>query len=282
MKSVSLATFWAVVSLAGAPAAASAQSVSGPPGIAGRTGAAPHARVELIAAPRPGPDSTWWLGVHFDLEDGWHIYWRNPGDSGSPPVVQWATPPQMRPGDFEWPAPERIDVDGLVNYGYHGTVVLPVPLTIAADAAASGTVTASLRWLICKDMCVPGRATVALTLPPAGFDRAAADGWGHAIDAARAAVPGPAPSSWSARATAASEAFTLEVRTGRREEQAVFFPLDVSQVNDSAPQVVTPLADGVSIVLRKSAQLTSDPATLDGVLRLEGARSFVVRAPVSR
>ena len=261
---------------------AAAQFGSPPPrGPAGRTATAPHVRVELLASPKPVA-GTLWFGIRFELDDGWHLYWQNPGDSGGPPEADWQAPPHMRVGAFEWPSPERIDVAGLVNYGYHGTVVLPVPVTITAGAPATGTIAASLRWMVCKDMCVGGKGRVEIALPLAGPSLAEAPAWEAAIAGARALVPKPAPAAWTARAASARDTFTVVVRTGRREDRAVFFPLQVSQVNDSAPQRVTPLPDGVSIVLRKSDQLTSDPPALKGVLTLSGSRSFVVSAPVAR
>jgi len=49
-----------------------------------------HAKVELMAEEstmRPGQPL--WIGILFRLDEGWHIYWQNPGDSGEPPQVQW-------------------------------------------------------------------------------------------------------------------------------------------------------------------------------------------------
>ncbi len=63
-----------------------------------------------------------WIGVRFLLEPGWHLYWRNPGDSGTPPMLLWTAPAGVTVGDVEWPAPERIPLGSLVNYGYHGDV----------------------------------------------------------------------------------------------------------------------------------------------------------------
>ena len=92
-------------------------------------------------------------------------------------------------------------------------------------------------------------------------------------------VPKPAPASWKAAARSADDSFVVEVTTGSREEKAVFFPLDASQVNDSAAQVVTPLRDGVRLVLRKSSQLVTDPQLLRGVLSVSGGRAYVIEAP---
>jgi thiol:disulfide interchange protein DsbD len=248
----------------------------------GRTATAPFVKVELIAASGAGRDGRLWLGVRFELEDNWHLYWQNPGDSGSPPEAQWQSPDGMRVGDFEWPAPERIDAAGLVNYGYHGTVVLPVPVTVAADAPATAVIAASLRWIVCRDMCVAGKAKVEITLPAPGEAGLHSDGWTAAIAHARSLVPQPAPPTWTARATSSRDAFEVSITTGQLEAPGYFFPLEAGQVNDSAPQTFTALPDGLRFRLRKSDQLLKDPPVVKGVVSLAGGRAFIVTAPVSR
>ncbi|HSP89458.1 MAG TPA: protein-disulfide reductase DsbD domain-containing protein, partial [Vicinamibacterales bacterium] len=177
---------------------------------------------------------------------------------------------------------ERIDIGGLVNYGYHGTVVLPVVVAVAADVRIpqAFVIQASVRWMACSNLCVPGKADLELKFPLTDSERGRLAGWKAAIDSARARVPKPAPASWKASARSTSDTFILDVVTGSREEGAVFFPLELSQVNDSADQAVTPLADGVRLALRRSSQLVKVPGALRGVLALSGGRAFVVEAPV--
>jgi thiol:disulfide interchange protein DsbD len=252
-----------------------------PGGSGSRKGQGPHVRVELIAdRATPGPGMR--LALKFDLDPDWHIYWQNPGDSGGPPQAVWAFPPGMMATGIEWPAPERIDIGGLVNYGYHETVVLPVAVALAAGARIPQEfmIGASVRWMACARLCVPGKADLALTFPLSAAERGQVDGWKAAVDAARSQVPKPAPASWKASASSAGDTFVVEVVTGSREAQAVFFPLEVSQVNDSAAQSVSPLSDGVRLALSKSSQLTKDPEVLRGVLSLSGGRAFVVEAQV--
>jgi thiol:disulfide interchange protein DsbD len=265
--------------LAFAPSPADAQTKKAP----SRTGEGPHVRVELVAdRETPGPGMS--LGLRFELDPKWHIYWQNPGDSGGPPQITWTFPPGLMAKEIEWPAPERIDIGGLFNYGYHDEVVLPVPVGVAAGARipADLTVRASLRWLACADMCVPGKAELELRFPLSAQDRALVAGWKNAIAAARNQVPKAAPASWTATARSTRDSFIIEVVTGSRETSAVFFPLEVSQVNDSAAQVVTALDKGLRLTLRKSDQLVKDPANLAGVLSLPGGRSYVVSARLIR
>src|SRR5262245_320707 len=83
----------------------------------------PHVEAELVsenAAIAPGQATT--VALRLRIEDGWHTYWRNPGDSGLPTTLDWKLPPGVRAGAIEWPAPTAIDVGPLVNYGYEGTV----------------------------------------------------------------------------------------------------------------------------------------------------------------
>jgi DsbC/DsbD-like thiol-disulfide interchange protein len=248
-----------------------------------RSAGAPHVSVELIADRDHARAGTQWLGLRFTLEPAWHIYWQNPGDSGGPPEVQWQLPTGMMTSPIEWPVPQRIDVDGLINYGYQDTVVLPVRLAVAADAPTSPAVLrAALRWIVCRDMCVPGAAAIALTWPLDEPDRGAVASWSQAIARARALVPQPAPPAWNASAVAGKDAFTLDLFTGQREEEITFFPLEVNQIDDSAPQVLTFLAGGVRLGLRKSAYLVKDPSALRGVVSFPDGRAFEITAPVSR
>jgi thiol:disulfide interchange protein DsbD len=246
-----------------------------------RSGSGPHVRVELIAD-RATPGHGMHLGLKFDLDPGWHIYWLNPGDSGGPPVATWTLPPGMMVAGNEWPAPERIDIGGLVNYGYHDSVVLPVAMAVAADARMPPgvAVKTSVRWMACANLCVPGRADLELRFPLRETDRARLDDWKAVIAAARSRVPTLAPASWSASARSSADTFVLDVLTGHLEAEAVFFPLETSQVNDSAPQAVSPLPNGVRITLAKSSQLTKDPGVLRGVITLSGGRAHEIEARV--
>lgn len=244
---------------------------------------APHVTVELVTDRDVAGAGTQWLGLRFTLDPGWHIYWLNPGDSGGPPEVQWQLPTGMRVGPLEWPVPQRIDAGGFVNYGYLHTVVLPARLVVSAGVPTSpAVIRASIHWLVCRDLCVSGQGSVELRFPLSGPDRASVTSWGKDIRAARELVPQRAPPTWTASAIAGRDGFALAVRTGRRESQGIFFPLEPSQIDDSAPQALTALADGFRLDLRKSAQLVKDPAALRGVVSLPDGRSFEIAAPVSR
>lgn len=103
-------------------------------------------------------------GVLFTMQPGWHIYWKNPGDSGIPTTLTWTVPDGITVSDIKWPLPERIETAGLVNYGYGEKVILPVELTPASDGI-SGEVHVKAEWLVCKDICIPESAELTSTLP---------------------------------------------------------------------------------------------------------------------
>lgn len=277
-----MATACAAVSLVSVAFASAQPAGTASTSRPGRTATAPYVKAELIASPTPDRDDRRWLGVRFDLDEKWHLYWQNPGDSGGPPEATWTLPARQRAGGFEWPVPERIDTAGMVNYGYYGTLVLPVPISGASAGAEAGKVSVSLRWMVCRDMCVPGKATLELDLATVRSGDPRAAEWAVAIDKARSLVPKPAPHTWKARATSTRDSFEVTVTTGRRESEGYFFPADSAQVDHGAPQVVTPLSDGMRITMKKSEFLRNEPTTLSGVVSLPGGRAFTVAAPVSR
>ncbi|MGQ0799476.1 MAG: protein-disulfide reductase DsbD domain-containing protein [Pseudomarimonas sp.] len=109
------------------------------------------------------------LGLLLEHDPHWHTYWRNPGDSGLATKIEFELPAGVTVGEIEWPAPQRFDVEGIVNFGYADTLLLPITLTIPADfAGASIPIAATASWLICEIECIPGRGTYPLELPIAG------------------------------------------------------------------------------------------------------------------
>ncbi len=89
-----------------------------------------HAKVSLVAENASPPlGKPLWVGLLFQLDPGWHIYWQNPGDSGEPPKVQWLLPRGFRASFFDWPAPIRLGSGSVIDYGYEGQVLLMAPIT---------------------------------------------------------------------------------------------------------------------------------------------------------
>jgi DsbC/DsbD-like thiol-disulfide interchange protein len=249
-----------------------------------RRATGPYTAIELIAAEAAAtPGADLWIAVRFQLEPGWHIYWQNPGDSGTAPIFTWQLPAGVHAGDIEWPAPERIPAGTLVNYGYEDGVVLPLPLRVQASATAQPLVVGlQAKWLVCKEMCVGGQGRIELRLPLGAADRAAVPDWKRQIELARARVPKPAPAAWKASVVSQKDAFVLTIDAGARQTAGVFFPLEVSQINDSAPQQARAIDRGLELTLQKSDQLSRDPQVLKGVIVLPGQPAFAIQAPVRK
>ncbi|MFC4700676.1 thioredoxin family protein [Glaciecola siphonariae] len=120
--------------------------------------------------------STIHLGVLFRPDPQWHTYWLNPGDSGEAPTIKWQSNYDLSFKDINWPLPVGIPVAHLVNYGYEAENLLIVEVSIPEDlsptqslqsASIENTVVvqADVSWLVCKEDCIPGWATLTLSLP---------------------------------------------------------------------------------------------------------------------
>ncbi len=118
-----------------------------------------------------GPGATFTLGVWFEIEPQWHIYWTNPGDSGLPTSVKLEVPDGFTVSEVRYPIPVRFNQPGdVIGYGYHDTLLLTAEVQAPADLADGSEFTfrATATWLSCHDVCIPGRAKLELRLPPAG------------------------------------------------------------------------------------------------------------------
>ena len=132
-------------------------------------------RAELLAFAPDGiaAGKTVWVGLQLAHQPRWHTYWKNAGDSGLPTQLQWTLPAGVSAGEIAWPTPQKINIGSLSNYGYEGTVLLPVPLTIAKSFAPGALadsleVKLSASWLVCKQECVPQDGSFVLQVPIKG------------------------------------------------------------------------------------------------------------------
>lgn len=103
--------------------------------------------------------------VEIRTDPAWHIYWRNPGDSGIPTKIRWGVPPGWKVIPLELPIPNRFAPGGVVAYGYEGTTrylakVVPAPHARPGNYA----INASASWLVCSSACIPGKASMKSTI----------------------------------------------------------------------------------------------------------------------
>jgi DsbC/DsbD-like thiol-disulfide interchange protein len=128
---------------------------------------AQHLTVELL--PLDGsiqPGGTSLIGLHFTLDKGWHVYWVNAGDSGEPPSVKWTLPPGITVGPMQFPAPRRLPLGPLMDFGYEDEVLFPMALSADSTLKVPSTtqLSAHVNWLVCREVCIPGKADLAVPL----------------------------------------------------------------------------------------------------------------------
>jgi thiol:disulfide interchange protein len=249
------------------------------------TATAPHLTVQLVVPPAQiYPGQTFTAGLYFKLDPGWHVYWINAGDSGEPPSVKWTLPPGITADALQFPAPKRLPLGPLMDFGYENEVLFPILVHVAPGfkpAGPNATLAGKVSWLVCREVCIPGKAQLSVDRPavaqaPAVDNQNAADA--QLLERFKNTLPQPLPSGKSAKFRAAANGFELTVETGRKEETAAFFPFEQSVLANAAPQPVTPLKNGVSLALSKDENLHTAPKQLSGVLVLGDGRAYEIRA----
>jgi DsbC/DsbD-like thiol-disulfide interchange protein len=136
--------------------------------LTGNTVATDNVKARLVSEVNSiGPGQTFWVALELEIRDGWHTYWRNPGDSGEPTKLAWQLPPGFSAGDIVWTTPHRFEIAPLVNYGYAKHAVHLVQLTAPKELKAGSAVplAAKASWLVCSDVCIPEDANLQLSLP---------------------------------------------------------------------------------------------------------------------
>ncbi len=237
-----------------------------------------HVRAELIAdleAAKPG--STITLGINQHIKPRWHTYWQNSGDSGQATSINWTLPVGLKAGGILWPAPKRLDVGPVTNYGFENEVTLLTEITVPPDArpGASLPIKADVDWLVCEDTCIPEQVTLTIDLKITAVDQPAAQGAAR-IEMARALLPVQSP--WPVKAEIEKNTIALSIAgiDPSRIETINFFPLDWGVIDHAAPQPVTRNANSLTLELKRPDEKM--PERLRGVVVLKEKDVDVPRA----
>ena len=242
----------------------------------------------VTPAASAAPGQQVWVGVRFQMEGKWHTYWQNPGNTGLATQVNWTTPAGVEVGELNWPYPEVYRNAHLVDFVYFGEAALYAPVTVPADWPVGQplALSAEVDWLMCEEICIPGKGEVSLSIPVA--DQPAPDPEETAaFSETRAKWPAPLD-SLAASYRADSQAIQLTLSGLETPSQDLsgmfFFPLGPS-IEPSGAQEWQASGDTLTVALAQSEYATELPETVRGVLyapdgwpQLEGRKAILVDA----
>ncbi|RVT83833.1 protein-disulfide reductase DsbD family protein [Inhella crocodyli] len=254
-------TRWALaLVLLGASALAPAQEQSAPV-------KSLQAAARLLAHAPEGvaPGKTLWLGLEIEHAPHWHTYWKNPGDSGLPTTLNWTLPAGLTAGEIQWPAPKKLPLGPMVNYGFEGTLLLPVAVSLPATLPAGPLkIDLQAQWLVCKDVCIPEEGQFSITLP-AGTPLTA---HAAAFAAAQAAQPLTSP---SIKAEARVSGATLVVRAeglpaAWRGREVAYFAADAGVIDHAQREQAEWAGEVLTLKVPLSPNRSESPTAMQAVL----------------
>jgi thiol:disulfide interchange protein/DsbC/DsbD-like thiol-disulfide interchange protein len=229
----------------------------------------------IVSAESARPGETVMAGIRLTMAPGWHTYWRNAGDSGSPTTITWSLPQGITAGDVQWPVPEKLAESDLTTYIYTQEVVLLVPLNLATNLRPGRVeLQARVAWLECEKLCVQGTAEVKANLAIGDATKPSANAgfiasWQERMPKRDTRLLPRA--TWDQPPTGDTRPVILEAAFASPPARWDFFPYASDKYEVQAPTDVLP-ADGGVARLRKGVKKMGDgwPAQLPGVLVVFG------------
>jgi thiol:disulfide interchange protein DsbD len=215
------------------------------------------------------PGESFSMALRQDITPGWHTYWRNPGDSGEQTRLVWQLPEDWNVSAIAWPAPQAIAMPPLVNYGFSGTVILPVTVSVPDNAIPGTVIPIKVRavWLVCKDVCIPESADLvySLTIDENSIEDVSGAGL---IAETKAKLPRTfnAPLSLSLN----NQDLFLDVSAlqSSNSKTVYFFPYDNALIDHAAPQLLNDTTLNLKASGAIRGLLATPPGQVEGLLRI--------------
>jgi DsbC/DsbD-like thiol-disulfide interchange protein len=231
-----------------------------------------NVRVHLVSGGKTyGNARGFYVGVFFDMKPGWHIYWKNPGETGRETSISWEGSKGGKVGTLEWPAPLLFKTNKYVSYGYKKEVMLTALLE-PLPGEDTVELHAHIKWLECENVCIPGKAKLGLRIEKG--DGTVSSDWAKRIVEFRNLVP-RLPQDNEKTETAAhrfdvkmkGDQFLLYVGT---RKNTYFYPYSKEMIDMRAPQT----RDADILQVKKHSEW-KDGNKLEGVLVYDGGAEIV-------
>ena len=211
--------------------------------------------------------------VRMKMDPGWHVYWKNSGDSGLPVSIRWDLPEGFQASSIHWPIPQRLEEADLTTYGYTQGVffishIVP-PVTWTGNIVG---LKAHVDWLACEKICIPGKADLLLNLPIGTM--ASPSAWAYELAQTRGRWPQPSP--WPVDAFDSGQALGLNISVPAAGQSAItsleFFPDRNDLIVHSAKQMLRMTSHGLELIVPKSTIQAGKVESLSGILVVRDAR----------
>lgn len=222
-------------------------------------------KVEIISEIDGVELGTWFnVAVKFEIEEGWHIYWKNPGDSGLQTEIEWEIPEGFKKvGKMMWDIPERIKWDGMVNYGFEEELVLIQQFqAINTKPGESYEFKADINWLICKEKCIP--QDTSLTFEVAGADdNYWSDDRNMVLEKKQSMVNPKSIYFMEAKEDGDKIVIHGEKPLTHKFTELTIFPITQSVLSNAGKQEVTVNTQDFQVIIPKSEYFDKAPETLE-------------------
>ena len=218
---------------------------------------------------------TFRVGLKLVPDDEWHVYWRNPGDSGMPVSISWTLPEGVTAGDFHWPMPHKIPFGIFTNYGYENEVILPSTFKVAENFSGEAVeIVGHATWLVCREQCIPGDAEIRFSLPLAEKSVPADE----AAQIAHYLEKEPKKLGLLSGSIEAGDKMTMELFAAipafKQAKHIEFFPVNESLFDASAEAKMFWKNNLVRITQNKSDSFMSMPENVGGVLVVDHKQAW--------
>lgn len=227
---------------------------------------APHIEAELISEfDQIIPGKTYALALRLKPEKDWHVYWKNPGDSGLAPTLEWHLPKDWKQSELNWPTPQRIPFGPLANYGYEDETLLIIEPTAASNSFGEVKISLDAEWLVCHEECIPGNASFTITRSVSNKATTSLTEWDKKFAQARASWP-TTHIELPLVARRDDSAFSIELPKSVASKDILFVPEVPGIIENAAAQTISVDGDRVNLRIARAHNSKKVTSRLSGLL----------------
>jgi DsbC/DsbD-like thiol-disulfide interchange protein len=231
------------------------------------------------------PNSTTWIGWWIEREDGWHTYWKHPGNVGLTPKLDWELPDGFKAENLQFPFPKRVQMAGVKAYGHHGQTLYLAQLQVPEIAVGEQVkLTAKARWMVCSNVCLPQYTELSITLPVVDSlqpDKQWEPGFSEFLNN----LPKEIPKNWTIKAREIGQFTKLSITNidPSKVKDAYLFGGDYLVCSD-AQQNLRFLQSGFELLLPKPTWPKENPTQLHGLLQITSSSNtesfYTIQSPL--